>query len=162
MIEKRRGASPQSICRAEGNPRPEKPKTGTSKSVTWRCLAHLQKNLNGTFAGPLVLNGSQGADLTSINGFSASVCVKHMTILVESPQMWVWPQARTLPSSHRPALPTLLHPSSPPPGSFSDAPGEGDLGWCGGWGPRAGGVEGKVPPSGTWGQTDIWGTRSRA
>ena len=28
MIEKRRGASPQSICRAESNPGPE----------TWRCL----------------------------------------------------------------------------------------------------------------------------
>ena len=38
MIEKRRGASPQSTCRAEGNPGPEKPKTVTSKSVTWRCL----------------------------------------------------------------------------------------------------------------------------
>ena len=38
MIEKRRGASPQRTCRAEGNPGPEKPKTVTSRSVTWRCL----------------------------------------------------------------------------------------------------------------------------
>ena len=38
MIEKRRGASPQSTCRGKGNPGPEKPKTVTSKSVTWRCL----------------------------------------------------------------------------------------------------------------------------
>ena len=37
-IEKRRGASPQSTCRAESNPGPEKPKSVTSKSVTWRCL----------------------------------------------------------------------------------------------------------------------------
>ena len=38
MIEKRRGASPQSTCRGKGNPGPEKPKTVTTKSVTWRCL----------------------------------------------------------------------------------------------------------------------------
>ena len=37
--KKRRGASPQSTCRGKGNPGPEKPKTVTSKSVTWRCLA---------------------------------------------------------------------------------------------------------------------------
>ena len=36
MVEKRRGASPQSTCRAEGNPGPEKPK---NRNVQIRNLA---------------------------------------------------------------------------------------------------------------------------
>ena len=43
-IEKRRGASPQSTCRGKGNPGPEKPKTVTSKSVTWRCLGFIPRH----------------------------------------------------------------------------------------------------------------------
>ena len=52
MIEKWRGASPQSICHAEGNPGPEKRKTVTSKSVTWRCLVPEGPNLEKQSISP--------------------------------------------------------------------------------------------------------------
>ena len=44
-----------------------------------------------------------------------------------------------------------------PPGSFCNALGEGTLGWHGGHR----GVEGEVPPSGTWGRTHKYGGTRR-
>ena len=60
--------------------------------------------------------------------------------MVESPQIWVWPQmpfAGSTPTAHC-KWGTFASSQSPPcpssrrrPGSFCDAPGGGNLGWCG-------------------------------
>ena len=65
---------------------------------------------------------------------------------------------RTLPSSQTPSLPALSFPLPPTPlGSFCKAPGGGGPGWWRGGVLGRKGVEGGGPPSGTWGQTHIWG-----
>ena len=65
---------------------------------------------------------------------------------------------RTLPSSQTPSLPALSFPLPPTPlGSFCKAPGRGGPSWWGGGVLGRKGVEGGRPPSGTWGQTHIWG-----
>ena len=84
--------------------------------------------------------------------------------------MWVWPQlpfggsppsphctARPLPSSHSPSLPTI--PLTLPPTPLHPLALFAMLAWVGvGDGVLGhGGVEGKVPPNGTGGQTHIWG-----
>ena len=79
----------------------------------------------------------------------SSACVAVTIVVVESPQMWVWPQLpfggspqgnwRTLSSSHSLSIPTLPLPPTPH-GSFFNALGNaawarGGVHGCGGGGP---------------------------
>ena len=104
--------------------------------------------------------------------FSTARCFGHAPAptFVGSPQMGLAPTGvwrvppiphcnwRTLPSSQTHSLPALSFPLPPSPlGSFCKAPGGGGPGWWGGGVPRRKGVKGGWPPSGTWGQTHIWG-----
>ena len=90
---------------------------------------------------------------------------------IESPQMWVWPQLPFGGSPH-PAMaiggPFPQAPAfpSPPSASLFPPPPWLFFRYCGRRRPRlvwgegfkgARGVEGEGPPSGTWGQTHIWG-----
>ena len=84
--------------------------------------------------------------------------------LVESPQLWVWAQLPfggpsdwrrdPFPPATAPPSPPSL-PLPPPRWPFLQCSVRGVAAWPGGGGTR--GVELEGPPSGTWGQTHIWG-----
>ena len=83
-----------------------------------------------------------------------SVGLSHTSALWRpSPPQCNW---RTLPSSPSPSLP-IIPPFFPPPLWFFFDARRGGRGLVWGMVPRAEEVEGESPPSGTWGQTHIWG-----
>ena len=97
--------------------------------------------------------------------------IKSVSVIREPPDVGLVPSALWTVSPPSPNCtgglkPWPFSPHPPPPSSphplasFCDAPGEGGPGWRARGVLGREGVEGEAPPSGTWGQTHIWGYSS--